>query len=118
MFLVSKIKLITNICAGVIAGRAASVLAAGYDIIIIEETETPLGAGPVQTHYYLYALLAMALLTVVIAVSLWASKRDSYVKRLKELNEKRGENVKVPFRIKAIKEAIKEAEFELTASML
>ena len=118
MFMVSEIKLITNICINAVVTKVASVLAAGYDLIIIEETETPLGATPVHADFYLYTLLAMVIIAAVIAVSLWASKRNNYVKRLNELNEKRGEVIKMPFTIKAIKEAIKEAEFELTASMM
>lgn len=89
-----------------------------YDLIIIEDSETPLAPGAGHPNYYLLTVLAIIVISLLAVLMSWAYKRNTEVKRLKELNSKLGFSTKVPFRISSIKEEIATAEANLTASML
>ncbi len=96
-----------------------TVLSQSYDLIVIDETETPLGAGPVGSGYYLYAVLTVLLTAMLAALAVWVTRRNSLKVRLLELRQRAGNtDTKVPLSIKALKDAIAETEAEISAIML
>ncbi|MCR5310628.1 MAG: hypothetical protein K6E32_04325 [Lachnospiraceae bacterium] len=104
---------------GSFASSVYTILDQSYDLIVIDETETPLGAGPVGTNYYVLAVSIVVLAALVASFALWFTRRNFYKKRLLELRDKAGITDKgVPFSIKEIREAIEEAEANLSAVMM
>lgn len=101
---------------GIVVGLL--LLSQGYDLIIIEDGEVPLAAGPAHVNYYLVTLCALAVLALIIGFTIWFMQRKKYVKRLNELFEKHGAKEKIPVSIKAIKEMIVREESDIAASMV
>ena len=104
---------------GSFASSVYTILDQSYDLIVIDETETPLGAGPVGTNYYVFAVCIVVLAALVASFALWFTRRSFYTKRLLELRGRAGNtDTRVPFSIKEIKEAIEEVEANLSAVMM
>lgn len=109
--------LATNIGA-ILVSLTGIVLASEYDLIIIEEMETPLAGGPVHANYYVLTLCAIAVMVLIALLVAWLLQRAKLVKRFDELNDKLGRKEKAPFTQKAIKEEIMRVETEITATMI
>lgn len=104
------------ISAGI--ARFVLILSSAYDLLVIEDEATPLAAGANHMNYYIVTISVMIVAVVFGLISAWTAKRNAVAKRLKELNEKCGEESKIPFTIHGIKEQIAEAEVKLVATMM
>lgn len=109
--------LATNLGA-VLVSLLGTVIAQEYDLVVIEEMDTPLAGGPVHTNYYVLTLCAIAVMLLIALFVAWFLKRTKLVKRLQKLNAQLNKTEKAPLFIKAIKEEILRAESEITASMI
>lgn len=90
-----------------------------YDLMVIEDEETPLAAGLTRTNYFAATLVTIALIVLVIAIAIWYVKRREYKARLLELRHRLGDDSGVvPFSIRAMKDAIAECEAELVAPFI
>lgn len=90
-----------------------------YDLIVIEDEITPLGAGPAGTNYFAATAVFVAACLCVIMALVWAIRRRKAKNRLVELINKSGDtSIKVPLSIRKIKDVTIDLEAELTASML
>ena len=85
----------------------------GYDLLIIEDGETPLSSGPGGANYFPLTCAVIAAIVITTILVLWLVNRDRYAKRLKELNRKLERKAKIPFFTNSIKEEIAMAEAEL-----
>jgi len=85
----------------------------GYDLLLIEDGETPLSKGPQAVNYFPLTCGVIAAIIITILLVLWLVNRDRHAKRLKELNKKLERKTRIPFFIKTIKEEITLAESEL-----
>ncbi|MBO4678520.1 MAG: hypothetical protein J5626_02525 [Lachnospiraceae bacterium] len=98
----------------VIASAAATALDDTYDLIVVDDEATPLSAGPLTHNYYPAALVTVLILAAITILAVWLIRRNTYKARLLELRKQAGdENIRVPFRIKDIKDAVREAENNL-----
>ncbi len=87
-----------------------------YDLIVIDEGEAPLAAAPVGSGYYAYAVTAVFFAALIALASVWITRRNALKKRLLEIRERSGNSdTSVPVTIKAIRDAINEAEAESVA---
>ncbi|MBP5298043.1 MAG: hypothetical protein J6Z09_02710 [Lachnospiraceae bacterium] len=97
-----------------IASLAAEASDAAYDLIVVDDEATPLSAGPLTHNYYPAALITVMVLAAITLLTVWLIRRNSLKVRLLELREQAGDNnSEVPFRIKRMKDAVREAENNL-----
>lgn len=90
-------------------------IAMAYDLIVIEDEDTPLAASA-NVNYYLPTVIAV--LTILLAGLLiyWLIKRNNYKKRLLELRQKLDDHDKrTAITIRGIKDEIARLETELVA---
>lgn len=100
-------------------GLVNAVLEQSYDLIVIDESDTPLGSGPVNTNYYILAVCTVALAALLAFMVLFVTRRNGLKKRLLELRKRAGnEDMTVPFSIRELKDAVAEAEANLSAELL
>lgn len=105
---------ITNIKNLILFNLADAV---DYDLIAIEDEETPLAAGLARSNYFTATMITMILIIALIAFAIWLVKRNEYKLRLIELREQVGDfSGVVPFSIRAIRDEIAKCEAEITAS--
>ncbi|MBR5897767.1 MAG: hypothetical protein IKZ39_09170 [Lachnospiraceae bacterium] len=97
-----------------IASATAAAYEEAYDLIVIEDEATPLSAGPLSHNYYPAAAVTVMILAALTLLTVWLIRRNTLKGRLLELREQAGDrNSFVPFRIKEIKDAVREAESNL-----
>lgn len=97
-----------------IASLAAEASDAAYDLIVVDDEATPLSAGPLTHNYYPAAIITVAVLAALTLFTVWLVRRNTLKARLLELREQAGDgNSDVPFRIKSMKDAVREAENNL-----
>ena len=97
-----------------IASAAATVYEDAYDLIVVDDEATPLSAGPLGHNYYPAAIVTVIILAVLTLITVWLIRRNTFKARLLELRKRAGdENACVPFRIKDITDAVREAENNL-----
>jgi len=97
-----------------IVSTSAQAFDAAYDLIVIDDEATPLSNGPLSDNYYPTAIVAVIVLAVIALLTVWFLRRKGYKVRLLELREKANDTDKsIPFTIRGIKDAIKEAEKNL-----
>ena len=98
----------------VFASAVAAAYDDAYDLIVVDDEATPLSAGPLAHNYYPAALVTVAVLAVLTILAVWLIRRNLFKKRLLELRKQAGdENSNVPFRIKDLKDAVRDAEINL-----
>lgn len=97
-----------------IASLAAEASDAAYDLIVVDDEATPLSAGPLTHNYYPAAIVTVVILAALTLLAVWLIRRNSLKARLIELREQAGStDAYVPFRIKDMKDAVREAENNL-----
>lgn len=95
-------------------------LVPAYDLIVIDDQETPL-AAKAGSNIDMYGPTAIIVLSVVLIGLLiyWMIKRRKYKKRLLELRSKIGDHDKrAPFLIRGIKDEIARLETELVSDYI
>lgn len=99
--------------------RLFIILSSTYDLIVIDENETPLAAGPAGGGYYIYAVVTVILAALIALAAVWFTRRNVLKRRLMELRERTGSHeTEIPFSIKGLKEAIDLAEAEVSAVLI
>ena len=97
-----------------IASATAQTFDNAYDLIVVDDEATPLSNGPISANYYPTAIIAVVALAVLALLTVWVIRRAGYKTRLLELRAKAGDESKaIPFTIRGIKDAVKEAEKNL-----
>ena len=97
-----------------LASAAATVYEDTYDLIVVDDEATPLSAGPLGHNYYPAAIVTVIILAALTLLVVWLIRRNSFKVRLLELRKQAGDgNTRVPFRIKDITDAVREAENNL-----
>lgn len=97
-----------------IASATAQTFENAYDLIVVDDEATPLSNGPLSVNYYPTAIAAVIALAVLTLLAVWMIRRNGYKARLLELRQKAGDTSKaIPFTIRGIKDAVKEAEKNL-----
>ena len=96
----------------------ASAVTAGsvdeYDLMVIDDEATPLSAGPLPHSYYPAAVATVIFLLALTIFTVWIIRRNTFKARLLELRAKAGDTQScVPFTIRGIRDAVKEAEKNL-----
>lgn len=90
-----------------------------YDLVVIEDEETPLAAGISGHNYFAASVFSMVLILALCAFAAWCVKRNAYKARLVELRIQLGdESEVVPFSIRMIKDEIARSEAEIAATYL
>ena len=98
----------------VISSAVADASTEGYDLIVIDDEATPLSAGPLAHSYYPAAVATVIFLAALTVFTIWIIRRNTLRARLLELRTKAGDGDScVPFTIKGIKDAVREAENNL-----
>ena len=97
-----------------VVSTAATVSDPGYDLMVIDDEATPLSAGPLAHNYYPVAVVTVIILAALTIFTIWIIRRNAIKSRLLELRAKAGAGEgRVPFTIKGIRDAIREAENNL-----
>ena len=87
-----------------------------YDLIVIDEGEAPMAAAPADGGYYIYAVITVFFAALIAMAAVWITRRNVLKNRLLELRELSGNtDTTVPFTLKALRDAVNEAEAEYIA---
>lgn len=90
-----------------------------YDLLVIEDEETPLAPGVAGPDYFGMTMFTMVLVLALCLFAAWCVKRNAYKARLVELRIQLGdESEVVPFSIRMIKDEIAKSEAEITSTYI
>ncbi len=96
----------------------SNAILSSYNLVVIEEEETPLAAGIPGTNYFGTAITVVLAIMFLLGFGLWISKRTERANYLKDLHESMGVEGKVPLSIRAINDEIVKAEAHLTEQLV
>lgn len=107
-----------NYIVSLVSLKVVSIVICAYDLMIIEDEDTPLAAEAPKGNYYVVTAVIIVAAALIALLVTWLVKRSQEAKRLKELNKKLNKTAKTPLKIRDIKDQIAQAEIELSSDCL